>query len=172
MTEEPVSQVARPEERQRTPLLLILACLMLILGVLACIGAFVWTTFDLGRPDHWKPGDHPYHAQCGKDCITLGPVGAPGDAGSKPVATLAYDPRTNDRIAQWGDCLQSVYLCANARPGAPEAVLPACVQQSQCPTACKDRFRAETAGLTGKPLVKAYLAMFSAKGGYCTPRGS
>ena len=173
MTDSSVSQVDRPEEKRKPPLLLVLTCLIPFLGVVACFSLFAYGAFDLSRPDHWKPGDQPYHADCTPTgCIKLGPVGAPGGDGSKAIAVLGYDPKINDRIAQWADCLQSVQICTDAHAGAPEQVLPACVQQSQCPADCKDHFRVTSAGLTGKPLLKAYLAMFSDKGGYCTPRGA
>lgn len=147
-----------------------------LLSLLLLVGAggiFAWGYFDLGRPDHWTPGDTPYHLDCRSNCVKMGPIGAPdGPPGATPVAVLGYDPKINDRIAQWGDCLQSVSNCAYSREGPPEAVLPVCVQQSQCPAACKQRFASTVAGLKGKPLVDAYLEMFSGKDGYCTPRGS
>jgi hypothetical protein len=152
---------------------LLATALLSLLLLLAAGGVFSWRYFDLGRPDHWTPGDTPYRVNCGAGCKSLGKIGSPhGPDGAEPVATLAVDPKVNDRIAQWGDCLQSVSDCAYGRAGAPEAVLPVCVRQAKCPAACKEAFASRTAGLKGRPVVDAYLDMFSGKDGYCTPRGS
>ena len=160
-----------PVEQRKRSRWLIPALLTLVLLALGAGGVFSWFYFDLGRPDHWRPGDTPYRVDCGAGCKSLGKIGAPhGPPGAEPVATLAVDPKVNDRIAQWGDCLQSVSDCAYSRAGSPESVLPVCVRQSQCPAACKDRFAGATAGLKGKAMLDAYLAMFSGEDGYCTPR--
>ncbi len=173
MTDEPEFVAQESPQKRRRPRWLLATGLLSLLLLLAAGGVYSWNWFDLGRPQHWTPGDTSYRVDCGASCVKLGPIGAPdgpGDAG--PVAELAVDPGVNDRIAQWGDCLQSVSNCAYSHPGEPEAVLPVCVRQSTCPTACKERFASRTAGLKGKPMLDAYLEMFSGRDGYCTPRQS
>lgn len=173
MTDEPEFVATESPKKRRWPRWLLATGLLSLLLLLTAGGLFSWSWFDLGRPDHWRPGDTPYRLECGSGCVKMGPIGAPdGPPGSKPVAVLAYDPKINDRIAQWGDCLQSVSNCAYSRAGEPEAVLPVCVQQSTCPAACKEKFASRTAGLKGRPVVDAYLEMFSGEDGYCTPRRS
>lgn len=151
---------------------LAVAALLLLAAVVAG-GLYAYRILDLSRPDHWKPGDTAYELDCGGRCKELGPIGPPdGPDKTKPTAVLGYNPKVNDRIAQWGDCLQSVMSCAYKMQGAPEAVLPPCVERSICPAACKDAFKARSAGLRGQAMMDAYLAVFSEKEAYCTPRGA
>lgn len=154
--------------------LLLLAAFLILAGLAAGGGWYVWSK-DLWRPAHWAAGSVPYKAACAPgECRTFGAIGDSHDSGEAavPVAVLGYDPKIDDEIAQWGDCLQSVADCAYATEGPPQAVLGACVQQSACPAACKSRFAERAAGLEGRALLELYLAMFSGEDGYCTPRGA
>jgi hypothetical protein len=145
---------------------------VVILGLAGAGGWFAWR-HDLWRPAHWRPGDHPYKPACtAGDCKTLGPIAADSGDGGKPMAVLGYDPAVDDEIAQWGDCLQSVTVCVEATAGPPETVLGPCVERAACPAACKSHFAGRTAGLKGRALLDAYLAIFAGDDGYCTPRGA
>jgi hypothetical protein len=50
------------------------------------------------------------------------------------------NPATDDPIAQWGDCLESVLACFER-----DGTLAPCVEAASCPAECKALFRERAA---------------------------
>jgi len=145
--------------------------LKIALLLLAVVAALLF--WYLRKPDLWQETSVPYDPACTSDCIEAGSIG--GAHGTKG-ATFYYDPAIDDAVAQWGDCVQSIFVCIE-KGGDPAAsldekakVVRDCVAASACPAACTDRFAAR-AGTTPEGVQTAFDALFLQKNAWCEPEG-
>ena len=106
----------------------------------------------------WKSGSITPDTQCKEDCEQLSSL-APGHKGEK--IQLVYNPRINDEIAQWGDCLDTVMRCKKDKNNS----FRDCVSTSSCPQACKKAIKEDT-----RPDDIAFEALFINNGGLCVPQ--
>lgn len=85
---------------------------------------------------------------------------------------IRTDPALDDPIAQWGDCMDSVFACVGFDGPGDEADranhLRQCVAQSSCPAACRDHFAAEASGDL-QSVVEAFQASFLEEASWCSP---
>jgi hypothetical protein len=111
-------------------------------------GLLAWWLLTPHKLDVWKPATVPYSEGCKGGCKPVRTIGvAPGGPREKNPADapqLVYNPRIDDAVAQWGDCLQSVMTCLKGAKEKNGAAVNACVARSQCPKDCKDHFAART----------------------------
>lgn len=140
--------------------------------LLIIVGAAVWWFVIPHKLDVWKPATVAYTANCGPDCKTLRPI-APGHGGSVPqdarnIPRLEYNPKVDDAVAQWGDCLQSIMVCVEKQSRNNAPAVNACVAQAMCPQACKDRFQSKT-GQSIQVVQKALFGTFVSKDAVCRP---
>lgn len=121
-------------------------------------------------PPLWQPANVPWSpSRCARPeaCETALELPVPG---SEEGLALRYDPRVDDAIAQWGDCLASFGACLEtaARPDGP--AIARCVGLSACPARCKRTFRTRLAGATDAEAAEAaFLAVFVDEGAPCLP---
>lgn len=177
---EPSNPSADPKSRGRhlLPGLVILLIALIILGSLAW-----WFFIRDDRPDVWQEATVPYtedaceeEGACEVYAEALGGHGAHGGEG---LFEFSYNPAIDDSIAQWGDCLDSVFTCistgmdAAAARGAEAdraALINGCVADAECPGECKDRFASRAAGQDFDGLEAVFFDMFVDERGYCVPR--
>lgn len=111
-------------------------------GAVAVITLIVGAVFFLltGKPDSpWKAATVSYDPRCGQDCEKLGSTSLThlGDI------SLYVQPKVDDAIAQWGDCLDSVTQCVENKDMTAGHII-SCVDKSICPKACKVAFSTES----------------------------
>lgn len=142
---------------------------VLALLVLAVAGGGLWYFLTPHKLDVWHKATVSYADGCKADCKALRAIGlAHGGADPNQRAVLAYNPKIDDATAQWGDCLQSALTCLHNQKQKNATVLNSCVAASQCPTACKERYSAQT----GAQLAQAKAAFFTVflnKDAVCRP---
>lgn len=158
----------------RTPLRLII----LIIFVLIVTAGAVWFYFfrDV-RTDAWEEPTVAYEeADCeGRDDCEIYATLPMGHGEGSQEMQLEYDPTIDDEIAQWGDCLGSVFVCIEqgmTAEGEPDrtSVITTCVANADCPDDCKSRFASRTSNADFDRLEAVFFDMFVDEGGYCVPR--
>jgi hypothetical protein len=177
---EPSNPPAKPQSPGRY----LFPILISLLIVLTITGALVWW-FLLrdDRPDVWEETTVPYtedaceeEGACEVYAQALGGHGAHDGEG---LFEFSYNPAIDDPIAQWGDCLDSVFTCISAGMDAAAArgadadrvtLINGCVAQAECPGECKDRFASRAAGEDFEGLEAVFFDMFVDERGYCVPR--
>jgi hypothetical protein len=173
MTSEDEQQSAAPrgwfEENWR---LLAGAGALLLLVFLALI---IFRPFADPPPDDlWQAATTRFDPDCGAECPVVLDQRPTGHGGSGDASmVMVTDPRLDDAIAQWGDCLDSVISCldpAAAGASGPSASrLRECVARSTCPVACRDRFAARSAGDL-EAAAAAFESLFLVEDAWCAPR--
>ena len=108
----------------------LLALLALLLTAAACNSNGV----QAGQGP-WAPTTVPFDSTCAA-CREIG-KGELADTGG---ARILVDTQTDDPTAQWNRCLFGFLRCID---GGGE--IPACVEQSTCPDACKQEFSRQPA---------------------------
>ena len=146
--------VGSPPKSQRW---IVLAAGLLLLAVAALLA---WFLLSPRKLDVWHRTTVPYSAACGSDCKTWRPIALAhgGRRAKTPAAasTLVYDPKVDDAIAQWGDCLQSILVCVRAHHRGDARAANQCVARAACPEACRQRYGDET----GEDIAAAQKALF------------
>lgn len=157
--------------RRRWYLLAGVAALFLLL-ILA------WFAFrpaaDRPLDDLWQPATAGFDPDCAEDCRVVMRQGpSDHDPSSGVTLEIVTDPRLDDAVAQWGDCLDSVLSCAavdaDADTDARAVTLRACVARSQCPAACRERYAARSEGDLDAAAA-AFEAIFLEEDAWCAPR--
>ena len=147
-------------------------------AVLVLLPILAWFAFrpalDAPPDDLWQAATTTFDPDCTEDCRVIMRQGASAhDPSSDVTLEFVTDPRLDDAIAQWGDCLDTVLSCAAADPNADADVraetLRACVARSQCPAACRDRYAARSDGDLGAAAA-AFEALFLEEDAWCAPR--
>ncbi|MCP5038756.1 MAG: hypothetical protein GY945_14285 [Rhodobacteraceae bacterium] len=147
--------------------------LVLIASGLAVVALVYFFFFHDARPglDAWEAATIPYTSECGDDCTVAGTIGgAHGTEG----AVMRYDPSVDDEVAQWGDCLQSIFVCMDVgTQGAPSsqdkaALINNCVSKSACPAVCTDEFASSTAD-DPESVLRAFEDVFIGDQAWCLP---
>jgi hypothetical protein len=123
--------------------------------------------------DVWARATVPYSAGCAGGCETLRAIGlahggGPEQATAATAPRLVYNPRINDPIAQWGDCLQSIMTCVRSQPRGQKTGIDTCVAQSSCPAACKERY-ASGAGADFSTAEASLFGVFVDEDAVCRP---
>lgn len=124
--------------------------------------------------DVWKPTTTPYDPACNDGCVEL--AVREGDGHGVYGGRLLYDPKVDDSIAQWSDCVMSITLCFEQEAGDDmgqgemDDVLKVCVQKSQCPRRCKDAFRAKVEGISQWTVDDELENVFVGEQALCLPR--
>ena len=134
--------------------------------------------FGFGKPasghlNVWAPATVPYNPDCGANCKTFATLEAAhgGPKGAEGGLEMRYDPNVNDDVAQWGDCLDSVFVCINATGDRSPDRVRSCVQDAKCPKECKDRFAARASGSIDE-VKAAFFGIFVDKDAACRPEGA
>lgn len=177
MTEEtsPESAPESPqsEKKRKQPALLVWAVPIGLVLVLAVIAFFMFRPVPL-PPDVWDETTVPFDPACAENCEDLG--GVIDSSHGSPAMEFSYNPNVDDAVAQYGDCMQSVFQCiANAEldpfaeQSAKAGVARTCVAQSICPPECKDRFANQAAG-SPDAVMSAFESTFIANDAWCLPR--
>ncbi len=123
------------------------------------------------RPEVWSKTTVPFDPTCSENCTTAGEIG--GLHGSASVE-FRQNAAVDDPIAQWGDCLQTVFVCLAENVGAPASaeqkatVARTCVNASSCPAPCKDRYAKKAAG-SATAAEQAFDEVFIGEGAWCLP---
>ncbi len=98
-----------------------------------------------GADTPWEEVTVPYDPLC-EDCESLETTTLDhlGD-----IEILVSE--SDDALAQWGACVESIMDCADAggSPEAAQTALAGCVDSSSCPDVCKDAFEDEGGGADG-----------------------
>jgi hypothetical protein len=134
---------------------------------LCCGGALLLscsseTAGEAGVDDtRWAPTTTAYDPTCASGCEVL----QEGEFGHIGGITLSFDPKVDDAVAQWGDCIESFRLCIE---GGGE--VRGCSEGSVCPEDCRADLAAR---LPGAGELEAGLAAFEAvyldEGAPCLP---
>lgn len=157
---------------------------ILLLIVLIVAAAIVWWFFMRdNRPDVWEEATVPYTEDAceeeGNCELHVRALGGHGSHTGEGLFEFYYDPDIDDPIAQWGDCLDSVFTCINVAMEAgaetgdePDrvALINGCVAEAACPGECKDRFTSRARGRDFEGLEALFFEMFVDERGYCVPR--
>jgi hypothetical protein len=93
-----------------------------------------------GQPDVWNSAVRNVPPTCNEQCVELAKLPVAHGAGDAQVDIL-FDPRMDDPITRWGDCLGDFMRCW-LRDGSPAE----CVARSNCPQACKNMYASRTGG--------------------------
>jgi len=110
----------------------------------------------------WRPTTVPFDPECKTGCQEVMHV---RDAHGADM-TFMYNPKVDDAVAQWGDCVHSMLTCLN--DGKTD--LLECVGKSACPEPCRRRFLDRVGG-ERDPLrvLGVFEAVFIVKGAECGP---
>lgn len=148
---------------------------VLVALVLLCLvgGAALFYLAHVRRPDHsasagfpnpWRPTTNPHDPSCKSGCVEQGTY----RMSHGPTVQSLVRPGTDDAVAQWGDCLQSVDDCLN-KEGRDN--LSKCVAASVCPQSCKDLFSRRAGNEHDrKRLFDTFEDIFIAPDAACAPR--
>ncbi len=110
----------------------------------------------------WRPTTVPFDPECRKDCREVKHV---RDAHGADM-TFLYNPKVDDALAQWGDCVHSILTCLVK----PETDLPGCVGKSACPEQCRARFLDRIGGERDPRRILGILeSVFIVRGADCGP---
>ena len=110
----------------------------------------------------WQPVITAYSTDCTQGCETVRPAQTGRHGSQWP---LVYNPRVDDAVAQWGDCIASVMTCVDAGQSAD-----ACIRQSRCPAQCLSRYDRVLAGRgTEDASLDAFEAVFIKTDAVCRP---
>ena len=176
----PEASSSSPKSPANGPPLVLIAIIVLVL-IAASIALYWYVNRDT-RPDVWENATVPYSEEACEEegaCeIYSRSMGGHGSHDEGGLFEFSYNPAIDDEIAQWGDCLDSVFTCINEGMAAAEAggevdpasLINGCVAQSQCPGECKDRFASRAAGRSFERLEAIFFEMFVDDRGYCVPR--
>lgn len=124
--------------------------------------------------DVWRPTTTPYDPACKEGCEEL--AVREGDGHGVYGGRLLYNPKVDDPVAQWSDCVMSITLCFadetkdGMRQGEMDDILKVCVQDSQCPSRCKDVFRAKLEGLSYLTVDEELENVFVGEQALCLPK--
>lgn len=159
------------------------ALFLLLIALIIAAGLIWWFFFRDNRPAVWAEATVPYTADACEEegaCeVYAQALGGHGAHGGEGLFEFSYNPAIDDPIAQWGDCLDSVFTCistgmdAAALRGAEAdrvALINGCVADAECPGECKDRFANRAAGQDFVGLEAVFFDMFVDERGYCVPR--
>jgi len=141
------------------------AKLVLILALILIALLLLW----LLRPapfNPWQPTTVEYTADCGADCVEVEPnkAGETG-RGHGSAVEFQYNPKVDDAVAQWSDCIADVIACIDS-----DKALPNCVDTARCPTPCKTRFtEAATGAADTEAQLDAFEAVFIDESADCRP---
>jgi len=141
---------------------LILVPAILVPVILALILVFVALLWPR-TPNPWQPTTEAYKVDCGAECSVISSV-TPGHKGS--ALPLIYNPKVNDEIAQWGDCIETVMKCVRQANTFKE-----CVDEDvSCPAICVEKFQSKVQNITNpKRQRKIFESIFIDDGGLCVP---
>jgi hypothetical protein len=117
-----------------------------------------------GRPDAspWRPATTPYDPACSTGCKEIKHVREHHGADLH----MLVNPRVDDAIAQWGDCLQSFTDCV----GADTTAITQCAARSACPASCRAAFASQAAGESDpRRLLDIFESIFVRDGAMCRP---
>ncbi len=169
---------ASPPRNRKLTIILILILVALVVAALA-----YWFLNRDTRPDVWDEATVPYNENaCEEEDACVGyAIGAAGHGGHDPEDAIEffYNPAIDDEIAQWGDCLGSVFTCIEtgmleASEGGAEAdraaLISSCVADAECPGECKERFAQRSRGQDFDGIEALFFDMFVDERGYCVPR--
>lgn len=173
--EDPTPQ--RPRTR-RNRLIVLAAGMLATLLLLAFL--LWWFALRDVRGDVWAETTVPLDPDCAGTpaCQTamIMPSGHNNRDGQAPIE-FQYDPAVDTPIAQWGDCLHTLFVCieaeipADAQDDARAAGVRACMAEAQtCPDACRTRFAARTQGAGFARVEQIFFEDFVDPGGWCVPR--
>ncbi len=112
----------------------------------------------------WRAATVPFDPECKTGCREI--VHVRDNHGADVV--FRYNPKVDDAVAQWGDCIHSMLTCLldESREVAP------CVTEAACPEGCRTGFLERTAGEGDRRrLVSIFETMFVNEGGECVPVG-
>ncbi|WP_300543150.1 hypothetical protein [Maricaulis sp.] len=145
-----------------------------IAGVLALGGWLGWRYLDRPPDDLWQAATVPYDPECSEGCEVFRDQIPAGHGGRYDAQlTLLVDPDLDDPIAQWSDCVDSVFTCLGTDAPRDDAGraghLRGCVAQSACPDPCRQRYASRSGGgLDGA--VEAFGTIFLEEDAWCAPR--
>ena len=88
--------------------------------------------------DPWLPGNGAFDERSCEDCEPFAELHDP----HLRDLDLRLAPDLDDPLAQWGECIGSVFACWED----DDEPLPTCVAASSCPEPCKAEFRREVEG--------------------------
>lgn len=161
---------------------LVIATLVSIALLFVGLAAYLYLARDI-RADVWQEATVPYDetscAEAGACEVYAVTAGGHGGHGPEAAIDFLYNPAIDDEIAQWGDCLGSVFTCIETgmleaeESGAGSnrgAVISSCVAEAECPGECKDRFADRARGRDFDRLEALFFDMFVEERGYCVPR--
>ena len=140
--------------------------MIIVIVVFALAGLLGWWLWPSAE-SVWQPATESYAPErCSKgECDPVLEIPFAADQS----VTLTYDPRIDDAVAQWADCLEAVVGCIEKAKGAP-AAYPVCVAQSSCPVSCRKAFAKRASGAGRKEeMIAAMEAVFLAPDALCNP---
>jgi hypothetical protein len=119
----------------------------------------------------WKPTTVPHRDICaGEECRPVGgqQTTASDGTGSHRHGTplpLAINPKVDDPVAQWGDCIASVLACIDGGSDAS-----GCVVAGQCPVPCQQRVASALGGASSEEAaLAAFEKVYMQSGADCRP---
>ncbi len=148
------------------------AAVIVLLAILALI---MFRPFAESPPaDLWQAATTQFDPDCSDECRVVLDERPTGHGGSGDASMMMLtDPRLDDAIAQWGDCLDTVISCldpeAPGQTGPSAAQLRQCVARSTCPAACRERFASRSAGDL-EAAAAAFETLFLVEDAWCAPR--
>ena len=159
---------------RKKPQKLMRICFVLLILVAALVTA-IYLNFFYVKPagsNLWTTTTVPYDSTCKENCEVAGSLG--NNHGS-PEIDLLYNPNVDDSVAQWGDCLQSVFVCVSAgnKPNISQiekaGLARVCVQNSTCPAPCRERYGLKAAN-SPEAARQAFDDVFVNEDAWCRPQ--
>lgn len=124
--------------------------------------------------DVWQPATTPYDPACTEGCEEV--AVREGDGHGVYGARLLYNPKVDDPVAQWSDCVMSITVCFQEEADDSmdqremDDVMKVCVQKSQCPSRCRDAFRAKVEGISRWSVDEELENVFVGEHALCLPQ--
>jgi len=146
-----------------------------LLFLAAALASAIYINFFYVKPagsNLWTTTTVPYDTSCAENCQVAGSLGS--NHGT-PEVDLLYNPNVDDSVAQWGDCLQSVFVCVSAgnKPDISQIgkadLARLCVQNSTCPAPCRERY-ALTAAKSPEAAKQVFDEIFVNEDAWCRPQ--
>ncbi len=146
-----------------------------LLVLAAALASAIYLNFFYVKPagsNLWAATTISYDPTCAENCERAGSLGS--NHGS-PEIDLLYNPYVDDSVAQWGDCLQSIFVCVSegTQPDFSQiekaSLARTCVQNSTCPAPCRERY-ALKAAKSPEVARQAFDDVFVNEDAWCRPQ--
>ncbi len=134
---------------------------------------FLFLVYLLVPPNVWEETTVPFDPECLENCESVGTIG--GSHGTEG-AEFMINRTVDDDIAQWGDCLESIFICIslgedpNGSMEEKTDLVRECIAASACPEECTSRY-ARKSSSSPEAAQQAFFDVFIGDNAWCLPKG-